>query len=138
MANDCFTGDWWYKEVDEEGTYTDINGATLTTWMDWTDHMGQAIDDQMCLMQEAFTSQMEALSGEIDDIPAPSAPTKTQVQSALGAPAAALTPAGGTTIATVQVLGLTVLAGSSVTALENAITRVGEIEARLKTLGLLN
>lgn len=143
MANTCFDGLWWFKEQDEEGNFLDQHGNVISTWMGWTDVMGQAIDDQMCatkadILTEAAAAASTAIATAVSAIPAATPPTKAQVQTALTAPAAALTPASGTTLATLQVLGLTVIAGASVTALENTITRVNEIEARLKTLGLLN
>jgi hypothetical protein len=137
MANDCFDGHWWFKSVDEEGNFLDYDGNIIYTWMDWTSHMGQAIDDQMCAVREALTAEVEAVSTAVENLPVAGPPTKAQVLSALGAPLSALTPASGQTIATVQVLGLTVIAGSTVTVMQNAITRIAEIEDRLKAVGVL-
>lgn len=143
MANTCYDGNWWAKTMDEEGTFRDHNGNVISTWMGWTDVMGQAIDDQMCATKAATLNQAAAaastaIAAAVSAIPAATPPTKAQVQTALSAPGAALTPPGGASLATVQVLGLTVIAGAGVTALQNNITRVNEIEARLKALGLLN
>lgn len=143
MANTCFDGHWWFKEQDEEGNFLDYDGNVISTWMGWTDVMGQAIDDQMCAtkastLAEAATAASSAITTAVAAIPAATPPTKAQVQTALGAPAVSITAQAGASLATVQVLGLTVIAGAGVTTLQNTITRVDEIEARLKTLGLLN
>jgi len=142
VVNTCYDGNWWFKEQDEEGNFLDHDGNIIYTWMAWTDHMGQSIDDQMCAtkaatLAEAATAASTAISTAISNLPAPSAPTAAQVKTALGAPAPAITTPTGAPLLTLQVLGLTVLAGSTVSTLENAITRINEIEARLKTLGLL-
>jgi hypothetical protein len=137
MVNDCFDGNWWFKEQDEEGTFFDHDGVVISTWMDWTDRMGQAIDDQMCGVKESLTSQIDAVAEDLGNLPMPQALTKAAVQAVLGAPTAALTPPSGGSVVTVQVLGLTVIAGATGTIIQNLVTRQNELEARLKTLGLL-
>lgn len=130
MANDCYSGNYWFMDQDEEGNFLDHDGNVIQTWMAWTQHLGSAIDDQMCTVQHALET---AVSG----IPAATPPTEAEVITALSAPASALTPQSGTALATVTILGLTVLAASSADIINNLRTRVAELEDRLQDLGLL-
>lgn len=141
MPNDCFTGEWWYKTRDVDGNPVDFWGNPIPSWFEWTDMMGQRIDDQMCsVKEEAETDTAAAISAAIAAIPPPTStpPTAGEVRTALGAPTAAITPQSGASLATVTVLGLTVLAASSADVITNMRTRIAELEARLKTLGLVS
>lgn len=134
MPNDCFPGEYWLLNQDEEGNFFDHDENLVSTWMAWTQVLGQAVDDQMCGVQH----DMElALATAIASLPLPSEPTETQVIAALGAPAAAITAQSAAAIATVSVLGLTVLAGPTGDVITNLRTRVAELENRLQMLGLL-
>lgn len=134
MANDCYPGHYWFMEQDEEGNFLDHDGNIIYTWMDWTQHLGSAIDDQMCTVQHELE---DAIAAAVAGVPAQTPPTEAEVITALGAPAAAISPESGAGIATVTILGLTVLAASSADVINNLRTRVTELEDRLQDLGLL-
>lgn len=143
MPNSCYDGHWWFKQMDEEGNFLDYNGNIIYTWMDWTGHMGQSIDDQMCAtkaatLTEAATAANAAIATAVAAIPAATPPTKAQIKTALGAPLPAITTQNGASLLTVTVLGLTVLAASSADIINNMRTRIADLEARLKTLELIS
>lgn len=129
MTNDCYPGVFY--EILYNGTGDDVD-TPFDHWgisydpVTWVQKCFAAADDQMCETKDELAALIAA--AEV---------TGAAVRDALGAPLPALTPASGGSIATLQVLGLTVIAGSSVGIIQNLVTRVGELEDRLQTLELL-